>query len=53
LQIKGKKLVIETLKEPRVGWFDGYRAENDEAVLDSIPVDEGDTEWVWDDDPAA
>jgi antitoxin MazE len=53
LQIKEKKPVIEALKEPRAGWFDGYQAENDEAVLDAIPVDEGDTEWVWDDDPPA
>lgn len=47
LQIKGRKLVIEALKLPRAGWFDGYQAETDEAVLDSIPVDEGDDEWVW------
>jgi antitoxin MazE len=47
LQIKGKKLVIEALKQPRAGWFDGYKAESDEAPLDSIPADEGDDEWVW------
>lgn len=47
LQIKGKKLVIEALKRPRSGWFDGYQAKNDESVLDSIPLDEGDDEWVW------
>lgn len=47
LQIKGKKLVIEALKQPRTGWFDHYQAEPDEAVLDSIPVDEGNEEWVW------
>lgn len=47
LQIKGKKLVIEALKQPRAGWFDGYQAEADEAVLDTIPLDEGDEEWVW------
>ncbi len=47
LQIKGKKLVIEALKQPRAGWFEGYQAENDEAVLDAIPADEGDDEWVW------
>lgn len=47
LQIKGKKLVIEALKQPRAGWFDHYQAEPEEAVLDSIPADEGDEEWVW------
>jgi len=47
LQIKGKKLVIEALKQPRMGWFEDYQPEHDEAVLDTIPVDEGDDEWVW------
>ena len=47
LQIKGKKLIIEALKQPRAGWFDGYQPEPDEAVLDAIPADEGDSEWVW------
>ncbi len=47
LQIKGKKLVIDALKQTRSGWFEGYQAENNEAVLDSIPLDEGDDEWVW------
>ena len=47
LQIKDKKLVIEVLKQLRSGWFEGYQAENDVAVLESIPIDEGDDEWVW------
>lgn len=47
LQIKGKKLIIEALKQPRAGWFDVYQPEPDEAVLDAIPADEGDSEWVW------
>ena len=47
LQIKGKKLVIVALKQPRAGWFDGYQAEHDEALLDTTPADEGDDEWVW------
>ena len=47
LQIKDKKLVIEVFKQLRSGWFEGYQAENDEAVLESIPIDEGDDEWVW------
>ena len=39
LQIKGKKLVIEALKQHRAGWFDGYRPEIDKAVLYIRPVD--------------
>ncbi|MDO8271427.1 MAG: AbrB family transcriptional regulator [Gammaproteobacteria bacterium] len=47
LQIEGKKLVIAAIQEPRAGWFDGYHAGADEAMLDAIPINEGDDEWVW------
>jgi antitoxin MazE len=47
LQIDGKKLVIEAIKHPREGWFDHYDAAGDANVLESIPMDEGDDEWVW------
>jgi len=47
LQIDGKKLVIEAIKRPREGWFDHYDAADDANVLESIPMDEGDDEWVW------
>ena len=54
LQIEGKKLVIEALAQPRAGWFDTApdtapddAATPDESVLDSIPLEEGDDEWVW------
>jgi len=41
------KHLIEAIKPPRMGWFDGYQPEPDEAVLDAIPADEGVDEWVW------
>lgn len=50
LQIDGGKLVIEALKQPRVGWFDAIDTDpepEEAAVLDAIPSDEGDEEWVW------
>ena len=48
LQVKGKKLVIEALNQPRVGWFDNYQpGNNEEAVLDSIPNDERSEDWTW------
>ena len=28
LRIEGKCLVIEALKKPRAGWFDGYQTES-------------------------
>ena len=47
LSIRGKSLVIETAKELRVGWFDDYQLEEDADLLGTLPVDEGDSEWVW------
>ena len=47
LRVEGKTLVIEALKTPRAGWFDGYQAEADSDVLASLPADEADGEWEW------
>ena len=47
LRMEGKTLVIEALKTPRSGWFDGYQPEADNDVLASLPVDEADGEWEW------
>ena len=46
LRMEGKTLIIEALKSPRSGWFDGYRPEIDADARKSFPVDD-DTEWVW------
>ena len=46
-QIKGEAPIIETVKQPRMGWFESYQPEHDETALDAIPADEGDDEWVW------
>lgn len=51
LQIDGKKLVIEAVRQPRVCWFDALgdepRKELEDVTFDTIPLDEGDEEWVW------
>ena len=39
-------LVIEPIRPAREGWFDSPPIQ-DEAVLDSLPADEGDEEWQW------
>jgi hypothetical protein len=46
-QIKGKTPIIEATKQSRIGWFEGYQPEHDEAVLAAIPADESDDEWTW------
>ena len=47
LQVDAGKITIEALRQPRSGWFDNYRPEPDEPVLDDIPLDEDDGEWTW------
>ncbi|WP_427501315.1 AbrB/MazE/SpoVT family DNA-binding domain-containing protein [Methylomonas sp. MED-D] len=47
LRLEGKTLVIEALKTPRSGWFDGYQSEADSDVLAALPADEADGEWEW------
>jgi antitoxin MazE len=46
LRIEGKTLVIEALKKPRVGWFDTYQEEADDAWNDTLPEDITE-EWEW------
>jgi antitoxin MazE len=47
IRLEGRNLLIEPLKAPRVGWFEGYKPEADGELLAMLPVDEGDEEWVW------
>jgi len=47
LRLEGKTLVIEALKAPRSGWFDGYQPEADSAALDALPLDEDSEDWQW------
>jgi antitoxin MazE len=48
LTVQGRALVIEAVKRPRAGWFEGMQPESDEQdALSGPPVDEGDEEWQW------
>ena len=47
LRIEGKSLVIEAVKSPRSGWFDGYLPAADEDGWETLPVDENSEEWQW------
>lgn len=47
LQVEAGKITIEALQQPRAHWFDSYQPEAEEAVLDTIPLDENDSEWTW------
>ena len=47
LQIDGKKLVIEAIRQPREGWFEAYDAASDVSLLEAIPKDEVVRERTW------
>jgi antitoxin MazE len=47
LRQEAGRLVIEAVRAPRAGWFDGYNAEEDEDFWADLPFDEGIDEWVW------
>ena len=48
LRVDGNRLIVEGVQEPRAKWFANYQpAAKDEALLDSIPQDEGADEWQW------
>jgi antitoxin MazE len=48
LRVDGSRLIVESVQEPRAKWFTDYKpALLDEALLDSIPQDEGEGEWQW------
>jgi antitoxin MazE len=45
---QGKLILMPAYKRPRVGWFDGYQAEqDDDAWQGYIATAEEDNEWTW------
>jgi len=47
LRIEGNRIVIEALRKPRKGWFDGYHEEvSDNTWNDALP-DDVTEEWEW------
>lgn len=47
LRLEGARIVIEPVKAPRAGWFDGYRAEEDADAWEGLPPDADSGEWEW------
>lgn len=47
LHLEGTRIVIEPARPARVGWFDGYRAEEDDGVWDDLPPASDSGEWEW------
>ena len=48
LRVEGGSLVITPVRPVRAQWFENYHPNLDqEARLDTIPLDEDSDEWVW------
>ena len=47
MTVEDGRLMITSVRAPRAGWFDGYRADGDIDAWKGLPVDEGCEEWVW------
>lgn len=48
LRLDGKRIVIEPLRAPRDGWFEGYDdAKDQDAWSDLIETDIENEDWEW------
>jgi antitoxin MazE len=51
LRMEGKSLILESIKIPRQGWFDGCKeidpAVQDTALWDAIEPGEDTGDWQW------
>lgn len=47
IRLEGKNLLICPINAPRTGWFKVYQPEADVEPFATLPIDEGDEEWVW------
>jgi hypothetical protein len=47
MALEPETTALSPQKIPRSHWFDGYDAEKDSDVLESLPVDEASEEWEW------
>ena len=48
LRLDGNRIIIEPVREPRSGWFDDYREDNDDdAWAGYVESDDLDEDWQW------
>jgi len=48
MRLEGDRIVIEPLRQPRLGWFDGYQpSKDDDAWSELIETEEENDEWQW------
>lgn len=47
LHLEGTRIVIEPVKTPRPGWFEGYLVNSDPAAWSELPPETGSGDWEW------
>ena len=47
IHLEGTKIVIEAVRPPRMGWFDGHRAEDDDDAWETLSPAADADEWEW------
>lgn len=47
LRLEAGRIVIEPVQPARVGWFDGYRADEDDDAWRELPPAADSGEWEW------
>lgn len=47
LRLEGARIVIEPARPTRAGWFEGYRADQDDDVWHDLPPATDSGEWEW------
>lgn len=47
LRLEGTRIVIEPVRAPRSGWFEGYPVDSDPAAWPELPPETGNGDWEW------
>ena len=47
MRLEGNKIVIESLRPTRTGWFVGYRPEDDVDAWEPMSPESDSGEWEW------
>lgn len=47
LRLEGNRIIIEPVKTPREGWFNGANPVQDVDAWETLPPDDDASEWEW------
>ena len=47
MRLEDSRIVIEPVKNPRTGWFDGYQAQADTDAWEGLSPEADSGDWEW------